>query len=190
MFCKRKRIIFIFIMIIFFGFCTNLFASEPAVIANAQLTNTRDDLITYFKVENAFTDKISEAVLKGIPASFSFYIKLDQITQTLLNKGIADYKIISTLKYNTLKKEFLVSRPWKNEKPFITDSFEEAKKLMGEIDNLAVTKLTNLVKGKKYKLKLKAKLDKVTLPLYLHYILLFVAFWDFETDWHVIKFTY
>ena len=190
MFCKEKRIIFIFIMTVSFVFCTNLFASETAVIANVQLTNTRDDLITYFKVENAFTDKICEAVLKGVPASFLFYIKLDQVTKNLMNNEVEDYKMTSTLKYNALKKEFLVSRPWKNEKPFITDSFEEAKKIMTGIDNLEITKLTNLVKGEQYKLKLKAKLDKVTLPWYLHYIFFFVAFWDFETDWHITKFTY
>lgn len=189
-FIKQKIIISIFVLALIFVSCINLYASQTAVVSDVQLTNTRDDLLVYFKIENAFTDKITEAVLKGVPASFSFYIKLDQLTKNLLDNEIADYKITSTLKYNTLKKEFVVSRHWKNEKPFVTDSFKEAAKMMTEIDNLAVTKLANLVKGDKYELELKAKLDKVTLPLYLHYILFFVSFWDFETDWHVIKFTY
>lgn len=189
-FIKQTIIISIFVLGLIFVSCINLYASQTAVVSDVQLTNTRDDLIVYFKIENAFTDKIIEAVLKGVPASFSFYIKLDQLTKNLLDNEVADYKITSTLKYNTLKKEFVVSRHWKNEKPFVTDSFKEAAKIMTEIDNLSVTKLANLVKGDKYELELKAKLDKVTLPLYLHYIFFFVSFWDFETNWHVIKFTY
>lgn len=189
-FIKQKKTILVFVLTMIFVFCTNLYASQNAVVSDVQLTNTRDNLIVYFKIKNAFTDKINEAVLKGVPASFSFYIKLDQITKNLMNNEVADYKITSTLKYNALKKEFVVSRLWKNEKPFITDSFEEAKKIMTEIDNLDVTALVNLVKGDKYKLELKAKLDKVTLPLYLHYVFFFVSFWDFDTKWHVVKFTY
>ena len=188
---KQKVFVLAIAVIINFVFCTNLFAAQAAVISNVHITNTRDDLITYFKVENAFTEEISQAVLKGIPASFSFDIKLDKVSKKFFfDTKIASYEITSTLKYNILKKEFVVSRPWKNEKPFVTDSFEEAKKLMTEIDNLMVTRLANLVKGKKYELELKAELDKITLPLYLHYIFFFVSFWDFETDKHVTKFTY
>ncbi|MCP3901387.1 MAG: DUF4390 domain-containing protein [Desulfobacteraceae bacterium] len=189
-FIKQKNTISILVLALSFVFCVNLYASQTALVSDVHLTNTRDDLLVYFKVENAFTDKITEAVLKGVPASFSFYIKLDQVTQNIMNNEVADFKIKTTLKYNALKKEFVVSRHWKNEKPIITDSFKEATRIMTEIDNLAVTELVNLKKGEKYELELKAKLDKVTLPLYLHYILFFVSFWDFETDWHVIKFTY
>ena len=189
-FIKKKFLVSALIFFLNILFCANLYASQTAVIFDVQLTNSRDDLIVYFKIDNAFTEEITNAVLKGIPATFSFSIVLDKITANLLDTEIADYKITSTLKYNALKKEFLVSRSWKNEKPFITDSFEEAKKLMTEIDNLSVTKLANLIKGEKYELELKADLDKVTLPLYLHYVFFFVSFWDFETDWHVIKFTY
>ncbi len=184
----KKILLFLFTQV--FILSTTLYAAPAAMVSDVQLTNTRDDLIVYFKIKNAFTDKISEAVLKGVPASFSFHVTLDRVGRKFFKTEISDYKIKATLKYNALKKKFIVSRGWKNEKPFITDSFEEAKKVMTQIDNLAVARLSNLVKGEKYELNLKAELDKVTLPLYLHYIFFFVSFWDFETDWHVIKFTY
>jgi hypothetical protein len=50
--------------------------------------------------------------------------------------------------------------------------------------------LAQLVKGDKYQLRIKAELDKVTLPLSLHYVLFFVSYWDFETNWYVINFKY
>ncbi|NOX33165.1 MAG: DUF4390 domain-containing protein [Deltaproteobacteria bacterium] len=166
------------------------FAENTAVIDNIKLANTRDDLLTYFDVKHAFTKKISQAVLNGIPSTFSFFINLYETDGSWFDKKISAIKIKSTLKYNPLKKEFSVLRPWKNEAPVITQSFKEAKSLMTEIDNLKIIALNKLVKGNKYQLRIKAELEKVTLPLSLHYIFFFVSFWDFETNWYLINFTY
>jgi len=35
-----------------------------------------------------------------------------------------------------------------------------------------------------------AELDKLELPLYLHYIFFFLYLWDFKTDWHAVDFRY
>lgn len=35
-----------------------------------------------------------------------------------------------------------------------------------------------------------AELNKIRLPFHLHYVFFFLSLWDFETDWHTIKFTY
>lgn len=165
-------------------------AEEDALIENIKLANTRDDLLVYFDVKNAFTDKITQAVMGGVPTTFSFYVLLHDTDSSFFDKKIADIEIKSTIKYNPLKKEFSVSRPWKSEKPVITHSFEEAIALMTEITNLTIIKIDQLTKGHKYQLRIKAELDKVTLPLSLHYVLFFVSFWDFETNWYLINFTY
>jgi len=168
----------------------NTFADNTATLVNIKLANTRDDLLTYFEVENAFTDKIIQAVQNGVPTTFSFYVSLYKKTNSLFDKNIADVQIKSTVKYNSLKEEYAISSPWKDEKPAVTKSFEEAKSWMTEVDNLKVIPLESLIKGDKYQIRIKAELDKVTLPLSLHYVLFFVSFWDFETDWYVINFTY
>lgn len=165
-------------------------AEQTAVIENIKLANTRDDLLTYFDVKKAFVDKINQAALNGIPTTFSFYITLYKTDGSWFDKKVSDIQIKSTLKYNPLKKEFSVYRPWKNEKAVITQSFYEAKSLMTNIDNLKIIALKQLVKGDKYQLRIKAELDKVTLPLSLHNIFFFVSFWDFETNWYLINFTY
>ncbi len=166
------------------------FAEENAAIENIKLANTRDDLLIYFDVKQAFTEKINQAVLNCVPTSFSFYITLYKTDGSWFDKKISDIQIKSTLKYNSLKKEFSVLKPWKNENAIVTQSFEEAKSLMTEIDNLKIIPLNQLVKGDKYQIRIKAKLDRVTLPLSLHTVLFFVSFWDFETNWYLINFTY
>ncbi len=70
----------------------------------------------------------------------------------------------------------------------VTQSFEEAQKLMTEIDSLKIISLSNLQKGSQYQIRAKAELGKLTLPFYLHYILF--SLWDVETDWYTIDFIY
>ncbi|MCG8637998.1 MAG: DUF4390 domain-containing protein [Desulfobacterales bacterium] len=182
----------ILILIICFNLLvpTHIFADINAVLTNIKLANTRDDLLTYFEVKNAFKDKTVQAVQNGIPTTFSFYVSLYKTTSNLFDKKIADIQIKSTVKYNSLTKEYTVSRPWKDDKPAVTKSFEKAQAWMTEVDNLKVIPLDQLIKGDKYQIRIKAELEKVTLPLSLHYIFFFVSFWDFETDWYVINFTY
>ena len=165
-------------------------AENQAVIENIKLANTRDDLLTYFDIKKAFTPKINQAVLNGIPTTFSFYVTLYKTQGSWFDKKIADIQIKSTLKYNTLKKNFSVLRSWKEKDSVVVQSFKEAKSLMTEIDNLKILPLNQLTKGDKYQLRIKAKLDRVTLPLSLHYVLFFVSFWDFETNWYLINFIY
>ncbi|MFO7912520.1 MAG: DUF4390 domain-containing protein [Desulfotignum sp.] len=183
------------IFLIFIGFfqvCTPVIvqADSDPVLTNIKLANTRDDLLTYFEIKNAFTEKITRAVQNGIPTTFSFYISLYKTSDTWVDKKIADIEITSSIKYNSLKQEYAVVRPWKDEKPSVTQSFEEAENWMTNIDNLAVIALKHLVKGEKYQIRIKAKLARVTLPFSLHYVFFFVSFWDVETDWYLINFTY
>ena len=165
-------------------------AENTATLANIKLANTRDDLLTYFDVKNAFTDKISQAIHNGVPTSFSFYVFLYQTSDSWLDKKLAEVQTKATVKYNSLKKEYTVTRDWKNESPSTTQSFDEARSWMTEIDNLKVIPIDRLKKGDKYQIRIKAELDKVTLPLSLHNIFFFVSFWDVQTDWYLVNFTY
>ena len=183
-----KFLICIGIMQCFFFYGIAL-AKENAMIENIKLANTKDNLLVYFDVKKAFTPKISQAVLNGIPTTFSFYISLYKIKDLWFDKKISDIQIKSTLKYNPLKKEFSILRSWKKN-AVVVQAFEKTKPLMTEIDNLKILPLNQLVKGEKYQLRIKAKLDKFTLPLSLHDILIFVSLWDFETNWYLINFTY
>ncbi|MCG8566887.1 MAG: DUF4390 domain-containing protein [Desulfobacterales bacterium] len=187
---KSTWILLIFILLLNLVVPYNILADTNAVLANIKLANTRDDLLTYFDVRNAFSDKISQAVQNGVPTTFSFYVSLYKTSDAWFDKRIADVQVRSTIKYNSLKKEYTVTRPWKDEKPAVTASFDQAKSWMTEIDNLSVIPLDGLVKGEKYQIRIKAELDKVTLPLFLHHVFFFVSFWDFETDWYLVNFTY
>ncbi len=159
-------------------------------ITDFAVTNNRDDLLVFFKVKGAFTKEMVEAIRNGIPTTFSFFIRLEENKPLWFNKKIANKQLTHTIKYNSLKDEFVVKRSWANNKPITTDSFEAAQSLMSEIKSFRAASLDRLQKGHRYKIRAKAELDKVTLPFNLHYILFFTALWDFETSWHTFEFKY
>ncbi|MGA6925354.1 MAG: DUF4390 domain-containing protein [Desulfosarcina sp.] len=164
--------------------------ARDARLTNIIVTNTRDDLLVYLSVDGAFTDKMEEAVKSGVPASFSFFVNLYRVRSMWLDKEMAEQTITHAIKYNSLKKEYAVSRSWDNNSPVIVQSFDDAKNLMTDIDSLKVIPLQQLEKGRQYQIQAKAKLSRVTLPYYLHYVLFFLSLWDFETDWYTIDFIY
>jgi len=159
-------------------------------LTNIIVTNTRDNLLIYLNVEDAFSEKVKEAIQSGVPVSFSFFINMDRTRNLWVDKEIADIKLTHRVKYDSLKKVYTVRRSWENERATVTESFQEAQKLMAEVDSLIVVPLSHLEKGKQYRLRAKAELSKFTLPLYLHYIFFFMSFWDFETDWYTIDFVF
>jgi hypothetical protein len=166
------------------------YAAQDATLSNLIVTNTSNDLLVYLNVEGAFREQTVNAIMSGVPASFSFFIKLYQKRSMWFDKAIADIEIANSIKYNNLKKEFVVERSWENGRIRTAQSLKEAQKLMSDVDGLKIIRLNKLEKGKQYQVKAKAQLSKLTLPFYLHYVFFFVSLWDFETDWYTIDFIY
>jgi uncharacterized protein DUF4390 len=186
-FMNRKSLVLLFGII----FCVqNLAFAQNATLTDIIVTNTRDDLLVYLNVEGAFTEKMKKAILSGVSTTFSYYLSFYQVRNLWFDNNIEDIKVINTIKYNNLKEEYIVKRSWEKSGPQVTKSFDEAKKLMSEIDSLKIVPLKQLVKGAHYQLRAKAELSKVTLPFYLHYVVFFVSLWDFETDWYTVDFIY
>ncbi|RZB30214.1 MAG: hypothetical protein SRB1_02494 [Desulfobacteraceae bacterium Eth-SRB1] len=186
-FIKRKGYITLLCMIFLLQ---HLAFAYDVRLTNIIVTNTRDDLLVYLTVEGAFSEKMKKAVLNGVAADFSFYINLYQSRNWWIDKKIAGLKITHTIKYNNLKKEFHIKRSWVSDKTIVAQTFEEAQKLMSEINSLKIVPLGSLQKGGQYQIRAKAEIGKLTLPFYLHYVLFFVSLWDVETDWHTTDFIY
>ncbi len=164
-------------------------AEEPR-LDNIIVTNTRDDLLLYLTAKSAFPKKIIEAVQSGVPTTFTFYINLYRVRGLWLDKRVRDIKLSHTVKYDTLKNEYIVTRSWEGNRPLTVKTIDEAKQLMSEVDSLVIVPLSQLKKGEQYQIRAKAELDRMTLRFYLHYVLFFLSFWDVETDWHTIDFIY
>ncbi|MCF8025350.1 MAG: DUF4390 domain-containing protein [Desulfobacteraceae bacterium] len=187
------------LMIKLFAVFLLLAAAAPAGLyaQQARLTDmvagsSHGKLLFFVKVEGAFTEKMRQAILNGIPTSFSFIIVLEKINPLFLpNNTLAEKRVTHTVKYETLKKQFTVKRSRQDDNQTLTtDSFEEVRQWMSEIKSLPIAPIKILEKNNRYRIRARAELDKVELPFYLDYIFFFVSLWDFKTDWHNIEFVY
>ena len=171
------------------SFPSPLHAAE-ATLSDIIVTNTQEDLLVFFDIKGCFTREMEEAILNGIPTTFTIVIKLYRTRAAWLDASIASITLEHTIKYDSLKNEFRVTRSEENNSELVVKDFEAAKKAMAEIRNIRVVSLKELQARGKYQLRVKAELEKVRLPLYLHYVLFFVSLWDFETDWYTVDFIY
>lgn len=165
-------------------------AAPSARITNMTINSTSESVLLYFDVENAFNEKLTTAVNSGLNISFSFPINIYLVRKLWKDVKITQLDLTNTIKYDTLKKEYIVTRSWKNSEPVKVDTFEEAVLLMTRIDGLSLTQVKGLVKGETYKIKVKARMNKVARPKYLKFILFFLNTWKLETHWNAVNFIY
>jgi len=161
-----------------------------ATITNFLITNTRDNVLVYFLVKDCFTDDMEEAILAGIPTTFTFYVKLHRVRGFWFDKEISDVKIKHTIKYDNVKKTFYVYCEEKGSNAEQFKDFTRAKIAMSDLSGIIVGPLNKLTRNRKYYVRVKAELDKVRLPLHMEYVFFFVSLWDFETDWYQEEFIY
>jgi hypothetical protein len=157
-------------------------------ITDVIVTNTRDDVLLYFNVQNIFTQEVEKAILNGVLTQLTFFISLYRVRNFWFDEKLAVLELHHTIKYDNVKNEFTVTRNEHNQ-PVVVKSFVEAEKIMATVDDLAVIPLTRLSTGGRYQVRLKAELDEGPLPFYLHYILFFIS-WNIETDWYTADFIY
>ncbi len=162
--------------------------AEEAKLSGLVITNTQDELLVFTTIKNAFSEEIQAAIKNGIPATFSFLVSLNNTRTMWPDKTITEKKETHTMAYDPVKGKYLVTRSWESDKPFITDSFEEACERMCKIEGLVLARTDKLEKNATYFVKARAELDKMSLPFYLHYVLFFVSCWDVETDWQEVYF--
>jgi hypothetical protein len=164
-------------------------STPKASIEDIILTSSRDHLLLYFTVKDCFSEDIRKAVQNGIKTTFNFYVTLHETRSILWNKEIASILVTHHILYDNLKKVYLVELPERGKTMEFKD-MDAAGKAMAEIVGLEVVTLDRLEKGKRYQVRMKAELDRITLPFRLHYIFFFVSFWDYETDWYSVEFRY
>ena len=157
-------------------------ASE-AELTNIVIRNLNDDLVIDLKMKGVFTAKMRDAVLSGILVRFTFLIYLDEVYDYWFDKKIAGLETVHQIQYDSVKKEFNITRAWETRGKQVVKDIEAARAVISEIDGLVVLPLKRLKKGRTYQLRVKSELDDKKFP-FLGYP------WGFETGWYTISFIY
>lgn len=165
-------------------------SSRYATIQELTATTSGTHLIMFGTLVNSFTSEMIEILNSGIPLHFSFFIELHKIEKDWPEEQIASLNFQHIMTFDTLKEMYRVTTEEENNKEQSFKSLFEAQKIINEINGTKVVELKQLLPDTHYKLKVKAELFKKTLPLSLHSIFPFLSWWDIETEWHAIEFTY
>lgn len=163
--------------------------AQRAILSDITVSNSPDDLLLHVTLRNAFNEELRQTVLSGTPTLFVFQIVLKQVNTLWRNETLADIRAAQSIRYDDIRHEFIVRRAYERE-PEITPSFEEAQARVSRLDGMKITPLDRIARGLPYRLSVKASAGRRGLPLGLHHLLFFMSFWDVETDWVIIDFTY
>jgi hypothetical protein len=136
---------------------------------------------------------MEEAIRTGIPTTFTYYVNLYQKRPFWNDELITALTVSKTLKYDNLKDEYIVARTGEKSnggEDLVLASLLEAEKVMNKVLIPSYYPMWKLERNKEYYVRIKATSKGVEPPLYLHYILFFLKWMNFETDWFVGKFRY
>jgi len=160
------------------------FAEETRVIG---ATAARKDnvLSVSFEVANAFTEDMENAIMSGVPHTFTYFFEIYRAIDAWPDLRIYHWQVQRTIRYDTLKKTFSVQTD-QSERTRHTSDFAEAKRWMVRFDNYPVGVVQQLDSKFKHFVRVKAKLDPMNWPLFLDKIFFFMNLWSFETPWQRI----
>jgi Domain of unknown function (DUF4390) len=178
----------LFVVFAFLCFPAQGRAVQPR-IADILISNNSENLFLYARCVDCFKTEMESAILAGVPTVFTLQLDVCQERLLIWNKTIISKEIKRTIKYDNLKKTFSIYTN-DNLDAVVFPDFESAQKAMADFNGIIASPLSALDKGNQYYLKMRVKIDKVRLPLYMEYVFFFVSFWDFETAWYKKGFFY
>ena len=171
-----------------------LLSPLPALSAEAHINGVvvgkNPELNVSFIVRNAFTEKIEEALQSGVATSFRFIIELNRTRRGWFDPDVGRWEFRHTVRYDTLRKEYEITRDERGGETIRTRDVFEMKEIMSRVDRIALKPVWQLEKGRGYSLRVMAELKTIRLPFLLDYALFFIRFFDVETGWYTHYFTF
>ena len=180
-----------FLAAVVFGLCVPVLAQDSSPrIVDVAAANSRADVLLYARVENGFTPEMEKGVKNGIPATFTFEVRLVREVRDWPDRELINISFDHRLEYDNLKDEYRVILGEDSGRTVTVSTLAEAERIMTTVDGARVISLSALKKGESYALWVKARLEHATLPLYFHYLIPFWGAWDLKTDWSHVRFHY
>ncbi len=127
----------------------------------------------YFRLKGCFTKKMEEAILAGIPTTFTSYVELKRVRGFWFDKEIASVEVKHTIKYDAVKKLFFVTfqKDGNEEEAHQLTSFSEARDTMSDVNGIVLAPLGAMERGARYYVRVKSRMDRFRLPLHMEYVL-------------------
>ena len=132
-----------------------------------------------FTLQNAFPPEMVEALKSGIEITFKTTVEVDRIYRNWFNRALGRVEYTRSVRYEALSGVYRLRRD---------DGDELLPDVLAALDRMTrfevvVRVAGDVEKGKSYRARVRARLDKVGLSEPLRSIFFFSSLWDVETDW-------
>lgn len=158
--------------------------ARPA-LTNVYLHTGQEQVLVDGTLEEAFTEKMMEALHSGVPLTFIFNVELLRDVSFYPDEVISQNRITHTVQYDTLKKTYeFTSRSTASERKVVTKKSELVRELMMTLKDVPLASVYLLDPDERYYVRVKAEMvneDGLWFPF--NWLLFFVPIHDFETSW-------
>lgn len=189
---NRKMIAIFCVLLLIFTADSALSSSkagnDPRMV-DILITSHTGNVLLYARLVDYLKNEMETAILAGVPAVFTLQLDVYSERSYLWDNHVLGKEIRRTIKYDNLRKMFLITTNGADQPAEFSD-LESTKKAMADWNGISVIPLSSLSKGGNYYVKFRVKIDKVRLPLSMEYVLFFVSWWDFETPVYTARFKY
>jgi len=132
-----------------------------------------------FQLRNAFTPEMVEALKSGIEISFRTQVEVERVHRNWFDVTVGNLTVSRSVRYDALSRVYRLKRS-DGEKllPDIFSALDEMTRY-----EVVVPMRFPAVPGKRYRARVRTRLDRVGLSEPLRSIFFFSSIWDVETDW-------
>lgn len=139
------------------------------------------------KIDYVLTDKVEEALGKGIPLNIVIDIYLNSERAIIWDKNVSRWQLLNIIRYHALSGQYLITTETPDEGNSQAESFtslQEALEYMGTIDLAELSIPPELLQGdNNYRIEFRTYLDIATLPAPLRPVAYTSPAWHLNTGW-------
>lgn len=132
-----------------------------------------------FTLKHAFTPEMVEALKCGIEISFKSVVRVEKVYKRWFDKTVGESKFSRSVRYDSLSRVYRLHRGSGEE---LLPDVQSALAGMTQYE-IVVPLNGDAERGKRYRVYVQTRLDKVGLSEPLKSIFFFSSLWDLETEW-------
>jgi len=153
-------------------------------VANLVIQITNTDILASANLIRGFSRTTEEDIQNGIPKDLFYYLLLKRRQPLWFDEEMISKTIKYTVKYDLLKKQYLVTRRINGTiQQEVLEDFMAMKRLISTINNVKIADVHVLNDQDTYYISVKAEMKATKLPLYLDYFLFFIPILEVDTPW-------
>lgn len=163
---------------------TPSFADEDPGIVNIGVKASERLVLVDALLIEAFTESTMEAVESGVPLSFTYKIELVEKVDVLPDKTVSRNTVVNTVQYDSLKGVYTFTSNGKGvNRKVVTKRPKRFQELMLTLQDIPLAPLHKLDEDVQYFVRVRAEMEAEGFGFPFNYLLFFVPFDEFETDW-------